>query len=78
MNEAGRSGKRPAEPSPRNLARPPALILCVPLEQPAQYCIDAVSYEDQHRLVSWARRAQVVETLADDLRRLLEQLDEAA
>ena len=57
MNDEGRPLDRPSvSPLPR-LARPPALVMRLEIEQPPQLRIEAESFEDEQRLRLWLERS---------------------
>lgn len=55
--------------------RPPRLLVVVPLESHGRIVLDAETLEDEQRLLSWLRRASVLEELREALEQLLDETD---
>jgi hypothetical protein len=62
----------------RPLRSVPQLVLTIALEQPGRLQIDATTFEDERRLVTWLRRSRLWAELAERLEQALDQLEERA
>ncbi len=58
-------------------ARPPVLVISIPLEGEASIRLDAKTLGDERRLRGWLRRSRQLVHLQNALEGLLDDLDEA-